>query len=279
MPRPNAFYGHFICMGGLAAIKAGRRFKVPSFLASGESSLDSPYRLGHRRLRRELSSVTGIVSVSEARKFELLENELVREERIDVFPNGVDHSLFYPHNRTEMRRRLNLPLDRFVVVFVGHFIQRKGARRLATAVQGLENTSVLFIGAGSEPPNSSQALFQGMVPHEKLPQYLSAADIFVLPTLAEGSCNAILEAMSCGLPIVSSEGDFNAGVVTDDVGIRVPPLDISAIHSAIKLLRDRPDLRHEMAVAALSKSKKYNLFARAQKISIFMNSRIALSGG
>ena len=80
---------------------------------------------------------------------------------------------------------------------------------------------------------------------------MNAADVFVLPTLAEGCCNAILEAMACGLPIISSNLPFNWDILNDKNSILIDPNNINQIADAIQRLRDSPKLRSEMSEEAL----------------------------
>ena len=102
---------------------------------------------------------------------------------------------------------------------------------------------------------------------------LSACDVFALPTLIEGSCNALVEAMACGLPIVSSAGEFNDDVLDDGMSIRIDPLDVPAIRQAIVRLRDDAPLRARMAAAALQRARLFDIDARARRILAFMAER------
>jgi len=112
-----------------------------------------------------------------------------------------------------------------------------------------------------------------MSPHN-VAAYLNAADFFVLPTLAEGCCNAIVEAMACGLPIISSNRDFNEGILDDQCAILLDPLDISAIRDAIITLSNDSTLRKKMSEAALRKAQFLDITQRAQRILSFMEDQI-----
>jgi glycosyltransferase involved in cell wall biosynthesis len=113
-------------------------------------------------------------------------------------------------------------------------------------------------------------LFQGEVPHEDVPIWLSAADVFVLPTLNEGCSNAILEALFCGLPIVSSDLPFNHDILDDQVAVLVDPQDVQAITQAVFALVDSTERRLAMSQAALQRSKSFRLADRARNVLAFL---------
>ena len=106
--------------------------------------------------------------------------------------------------------------------------------------------------------------------HEEIPVFLSACDIFVLPTLSEGCCNAVIEAMACGLPVVSSDLPFNDDILDDTNAIRIDPNDVSAIREAVRSLRDSGSLRRRLTEGALKTTAKLTLAARAAGIRSFI---------
>ena len=87
-------------------------------------------------------------------------------------------------------------------------------------------------------PDCEGILFKGKLPHEEIPLYLNTADVFVLPSLAEGCSNSIVEAMACGLPVISSDLSFNYDILNADNSILVNPNDVGEISAAIKKLMD-----------------------------------------
>jgi len=271
---PDAIYGHFIHPAGMAAVKLGRRLGLPSFVAVGESSAWGVKSIGWARTRKVFRHITGVVAVSEVNRRHMISDIGVPAERTAVFPNGADLGAFYPRDKKEMRRKHQLPQDKFIVIFLGHFDERKGVRRVEEAVEGLDGVGVVYVGQGSLAPRGSQVLFKDIVPHDTIPEMLCAADLFVLPTLREGSCNAIVEAMACGLPVVTSVGEFNDDLVDDTMSLRVDPRNVGAIREAIVRLRDDVQLRAEMATAAADRGRQFDINRRAERICSWIAERI-----
>ncbi len=214
--------------------------------------------------------MSGIVSVSTENKRVLIENKLFREEDIEVFPNGADHSLFCPGDKRTIRKEYGLPEDAFIGAFTGSFNDDKGVLRAQKAAVKAGNVRMIYIGGGVQKPEGSNILFCGKLQHENIPKHLSAADFFILPTKAEGCCNAIVEAMACGLPIISADGAYNDDILSEEYSIRTDPEDISAMTEAIKVLRDNPERRVKMSVAAAEASKRFDIIDRAAAIVEFM---------
>jgi glycosyltransferase involved in cell wall biosynthesis len=217
-----------------------------------------------------LDRFTGVISNSPLITERCVERYGLPETRIRTFPNGVDGERFYPRNRDVARQRCRLPDDRPMVAFVGHFIERKGPLRVLEAIRSRPEIGAVFLGRGPQVPRGSQVLFQGEVTHEEVPIWLSAADLFVLPTLNEGCSNAILEALSCGLPVVSSDLPFNKGILDEQVSILVDSHNVEALGQAIFSLVDDHERRNAMGRAALRRAKAFSLTERAQKILAFL---------
>lgn len=270
----DALYGHFLAPSGAAAAQLGIRLGVPSFCAFGESRIEVTARmLGMDRLRAELAPLSGIISVSSDNRRVLLENRLCREEQVGVFPNGVNRRLFRPMDRTAARVHLGLPGDGVIGVFTGSFDERKGVLRTQQAALEAGGIKMLYLGGGPQAPEGENVLFKGRVPHAQIPEYLSAADFFVLPTRAEGCCNALVEAMACGLPIISSNGAYNDDILAPDYAMRVDPDDVSGLARAMRTLSQDEALRRQMGCAALAASERLDVDARARAILRFMDER------
>ena len=112
------------------------------------------------------------------------------------------------------------------------------------------------------------------MPHREISKYLNAADVFVLPTLHEGCCNAIIEAMACGLPIISSNKSFNWDILDESNSLLIDPLNENEIFEAIKTLKVNKNQRMKLSQGALNKAKSLRIEERAKNILCFMEQKI-----
>ena len=269
--NPDAVYSHFIFPSGCVAAELGKVTNIPSFCATGESDLtDIIQRFGKQFLRERLNSLHGIVSVSSENKKILIDNNMVDLCPIIVMLNGVDQKIFFPHDKVEMRKKLGFPQDQIIGIFVGAFSERKGVQRVEYASDKI-SIPMIYIGTGDLQPRGENVLFSGGVQHHMIPEYLSAADFFVLPTKNEGCCNAIIEAICCGLPIISSKGDFNDDILNETYSIRIDPDNIDQIAHAMNELSENHILRKQMSEYAAKQRKRYSLSNRAEAILRFMS--------
>lgn len=267
--RPDVIYCHFWGQA-MGAYKYAKKFSIPMVVASGESVI--PEHLGEEPYKSMCNYVTKVVCVSSKNKNESIRLGLTTEDKCRVFPNAIDNTLFRVSDQVALKRSLGIKETDFVLAFVGWFINRKGTLRVSKAIEKLNDDSIkiIFIGKGQEDPDCKGIIFKGTLPHDEIPRYLNCADTFVLPTLAEGCCNAVIEAMACGLPVISSDREFNWDVLNNDNSIMVDPEKVDEIANAIALLRDNPDMRKEMSKAALQTAANLTIRIRAEKIAEFM---------
>ena len=264
-------YGHFFLYGGLAAIRVGKYLGIPSFLAYGECDFETQVRQTYGFPKREqLDGLTGIVSVSTKNTNELNELGIVKGVPIITAPNSTDLSLFYKKDKRECREELGMPQDMFIVGFVGGFIERKGDKRLLEAVNQINGAYAAFAGRGDNPPTGEKVVFCKALEHEVVSDFLNAIDVFCLPTLSEGACNAIVEAMACGAPIISSDLPFNDDALDESNSIRIDPTSVQDIKRAIEDLMNSPEKRKELSERSLEKAQEFEIGQRANRILNFI---------
>ncbi len=271
--KPDALYGHFIHFGGVAAAQLGRELNIPSFVRVGESSLWTIQRYGWKRTKKALSSVACLFTNSSSLRDALHDTIDIPTDKIHVITNGIDPEKFHPRDKKLARQKFGFHDNEFLVISVGHFDERKGLYRVAKAIDGLMGVGGVFVGKGPLKPTADNIRFMMTIDNEDLPELLSACDVFALPTLIEGSCNAIVEAMACGLPVISSNGTFNNDLLTPEISIRLDPLDVNAIRDSVIKLRDNPQMREQMSRAALEHAKKFDINDRVRRMIELMGKR------
>lgn len=271
--NPNILYAHF-WHSGIIAAEISKKNDIPVFVASGESKIWVESLYSRSRIDKAIRRVKGVICVSSKNLEESIGSGLCERESSIVIPNAINNDLFYKKDRDEARRKLELNQDDFIIVFTGAFSHRKGVMRVVEAIEGLDDVKALFIGSGEQNPEGENILFSGRLPHNQVVEYLNASDVFVLPTLAEGCCNAIIEAMACGLPIISSDLPFNDEILNEENSIRIDPNNVEEIREAIALLKDNKKKRLDMGEKSLARANELGIDARAEKIISFIETSL-----
>lgn len=279
----DVLYAHF-WSSALPVYHYASKNNIPLFVACGEgdNALEEMCEeMSASELKKLADSVTGVVSVSSENKRKCVHFGLSKPEDIDVFPNCVNTDVFHKMDVSELKKKIGIQEDDFVISFVGGFISRKGPDRVASAVRKLNDPKikVMFIGKPFKGYDYDfdcpGIIHKGPLDHELLPQYVNCSDIFVLPTQKEGCCNAIVEALAMGLPVISSDGPFNDDILDEKNSIRVNPDDVDAIAAAIKKLKHDVVLRKSMVDYSLSRHEEYTIKGRAKRILSFINKQVS----
>lgn len=267
--NPDVFYGHFWESGINACLVADKK---PVYVACGESDIWVYERYTQMLIDEALPQIKGVICVSTKNKIESEKLGLLKyNPKVIVLPNAVDENEFYHMDKSIARDKLGLREEDLVAIFVGAFIERKGVLRVTEAAKRVNDLKLILIGKGNQEPVSEQIVFKGVVPHEEIVYYLNAADMFVLPSLSEGCCNAIVEAMSCGLPIISSDLPFNDDILDDSNSIRVSSNSINCIADAITDLVNNIELRKHLSEGSLLKVEDLTIRKRISKIIQFLS--------
>ncbi len=267
----DAVYAHFLGEAAICAIEVGKQYGKKTVAAAGESHFTDFDSKDKDSIIKKLRELDGIVSVSSQNKKILIKNGVASEDNIITVPNGVDTCIFYPHDRKESRKAFGFSPSDFIVGFTGYFIDRKGPDRVLAASDGLD-LKIAFAGKGELKPKlkGSNVIYCDSVDPKQMSVFLSACDIFVLPTKDEGCCNAIIEAMACGLPIVSSNREFNDDILNEECSLRIDPEDIGQIHDAIAELRNNDELRQRLSEGAVGQGRSLSISERANRIADFI---------
>jgi teichuronic acid biosynthesis glycosyltransferase TuaC len=245
---------HYFYPDGVAAVLLGRRLGKPVVITARGTDVNllPEYRVPRRLVRWAATQSAGVIAVSEALRERLIELG-VPGGRVQVLRNGVDLALFAPQDRAAARRELGLDADGPVVLSVGWLIPRKGQDLAIRAVAAMPEVTLLIVGEGAQAPAlkrlaaqlglSGRVRFLGSMPHERLAQVYSAADVLLLASSREGLPNVVLEALACGTPVVTSAVWGTAEVVAPQAGRLVKERTPEAIAGALRALLAAPPPR------------------------------------
>lgn len=242
---------HFAYPDGLAAILLGKVVRRPVVITLRGSIVRLARYPAHRpQIRWALGQADRIVAVSASLR-EVAVGLGIDRERIRVIPNGVDTAQFHLRDRAAARAAVGIPAGRRVILSVGGIYEDKGQHLILEALPGLlrrfPETLLVMVG-GFRRDGYEQRLrasiergglaahvrFAGSRPHEELPLWYAAADVFCLATKSEGWANVLLEALACGVPVVTTRVGGNAEIVRDErQGLLVERDDASGLGEAL----------------------------------------------
>lgn len=272
---PDYFYGKFLMTGGLSVSALSQYSGKPAFVDCGESTLlESMNAKDIKKVRSFIPYLAGAICVSERLKNEVIELGF-SDQDVFLAPNCPDLAMFYPMDKNAAREKLGIPKNKAVVAFTGHFIERKGPKRVLEAIKRAgKNVVGVFLGEGCQEPGGDQVFYAGPVAPKEVNLWLNSADIFMLPTLAEGNCNAINEAMAVGLPILTSKINDVVGQVTVENSILKEPYDVVGFSEAIINILNNPVLKESMGTQSRKLVEKRCASSREERILSWMESKI-----
>ena len=222
-----------------------------------------------------------IITVSQFSKDELMKYLAVPAEKISVVPNGVDLTVFHPDYAYDkihdVMKKYQLP-DRYFL-YLGTLEPRKNWDRLIEAYgllrRRLSNAPTLVLAGRKGWLYDSifetvkklgledQVIFTDYIPDEDKPLLLCGAEAFVFPSLYEGFGMPPLEAMACGIPVLTSAVS-SLPEVTGDAALLVDPSSVEGLADGLFRLASEPALRKDLAEKGLLRAKEFTWAAAAE---------------
>ena len=208
-----------------------------------------------------------LIAPSEAVKQDLIDHWRVKSERCVVIPYGVNESWLEIKNEPIKGR----------ILMVGSANLRKGIHILGEAANQLISHDYQFMVAGDvsdivkNSPITKFLNFLGRIPRIETAKQYQQADVFVLPSIAEGSAEVTYEALASGIPVITTKAA--GSVVRDGIdGFIVPEGNADALADKIQLLVEDRTLRNQMAVSAKERAKDFTWDKYGQRLLSFFQS-------
>jgi D,D-heptose 1,7-bisphosphate phosphatase len=220
-----------------------------------------------------------------------------------IVPCGFDAAEFWPMDRAECRRQLNLSPDEAVVLQLGRMVARKGIDNVIRAVARLKTchqlkANLVIVGGESDEPDPcatpeigrlqqiaadedivDRVIFVGRRGRQMLRYFYNACDVFVTTPWYEPFGITPLEAMACGTPVIGSNvGGIKYTVADGETGFLVPPRDPDVLADRLALLLRQPALLHSMGRKAIRRANNFFTWRKVtQSISRVYDEAIAES--
>ncbi|PHM58635.1 glycosyltransferase family 4 protein [Xenorhabdus sp. KK7.4] len=209
------------------------------------------------------NSLKQVICNAEMIKNEIIEEFGISEDKISVIYNAIDNKKFFPADeqiRQQLRKQYEIPFTAKCLVYVGSGFERKG---LAVAIKTVAKTGdyLLVIGKDKEQKKYQELAkelgcyprirFMGL--QKNTLHFYQMSDTLLLPTLYDPFPNVILEAMSCGLPVITSTTCGGAEFITEGKnGFVCDALDLPKLEEAVRCIPDYI-LGTDMSIAAREK--------------------------
>lgn len=247
----------------LAALACRTLSNAPPLVRTRHISAPIPDNASSRWLYNRATCFTA--TTGEKLREQLMREVHVAPERVMSVPTGINLDKFKPGDRLARRRELGLPEEAFIVGIVATLRSWKGHRYLIDAIA--ERPDVHLVIAGDGPQREAlEALVREknlggrvrLVGNQKdVPPWLQSFDLFVLPSYAnEGVPQALMQAMACGLPVISTPVGSIDEIITDgETGLMVVPQDVTTLREAIARMQQDAPLRARLAAAALARAQ------------------------
>jgi len=252
----DIIHAHFTWSAGYVGSKLKEKYHVPFIItAHGMDIYDLPFKNAFykEQVSRILNSADHIITVSRNNLVSI--EKLAIKKPVSVILNGFDDQRFFPMDMNECRHTLRLPRDKKILVNVAKLYDAvKGHEILIRAMHEVKKKRddvVCYIVGDGELRTSMERLIAelqlenhvkivGAKPHNEIPVWINAGDIFVLPSLNEGNPTVMFECLGCGKPFIGTRvGGIPDTISSDTYGILSEPGNVQELGNNILESLDR----------------------------------------
>lgn len=210
--------GHYFYPDGVAIAKVAKKLNKPfTVTARGtDINLIPEFTKPRKQIQQVFAQSNHNMAVCEALRQEMIKLG-AEPDKVSTLRNGVNLELFSfsdEQRQIKLRQKLNLPLNKPIIISVGHLIERKGHHLVIEALSHISDAILLIAGEGPERKKlesltqtiniTDRVHFLGSLSQTELCEYYGASSLSVLASSREGWANVLLESMACGTPVVAT---------------------------------------------------------------------------
>lgn len=251
----DLIHAHFTWPSGVVSVQIKKKYSVPLIITEHSSeTFNQAIEKNDIIFNNAWAKSDRIIRVRKNDIHKFLQIGISTEKVVSI-SNGFNARNFRIIDQLESRKKLNLPLDKKIIVNIGNlYSEVKGHKYLIDAISILSkehnNFICIIIGSGSlrknlEEESALKGLgdlikFIGSVKHDDIPLWINSCDVFVLPSLNEGNPTVMFEALGCGKPFVGTRvGGVPEVITSEDYGLLVEPGDSRDLADKILISLER----------------------------------------
>ncbi|MEO5558589.1 MAG: glycosyltransferase [Dokdonella sp.] len=250
--KPDVVLSYWLYPDAYGAMLAARKAELPLVAGARGSDIRVRDRISKLLTRRVISAADRLLVVSEDLGRLAVSDYGADAARVDVIANGCDAATFHLADRAAARAHLGIATDTELVLYVGRLVAEKGLRELLSAMRGMvakrPHAELAMVGTGPLHAQLSaeagrlglRVHLPGAQPPDAVARWMSAANVFALPSYSEGYPNVLVEALACGRPIVATPVGGIPEIVDAHSGILVAPRDVTALAAGLVDALDQP---------------------------------------
>jgi len=191
-----------------------------------------------------------------------LQSQLFSKFRHEVIANPLNTDVFKLRNKLQARKNLSIPENKKVILFVAHSLgnTRKGGPLLLEALKLLDgNDDIVLCSVGSDANTINYPLphisFGYVNSEDRMADLYAAADVFVLPSMAENFPNTICESLLCGTPVVAFSVGGITELISEQNGKLVIPFNTDQLATAFRTILEHPEQFDRIQISACAHSQ------------------------
>lgn len=249
--NPDLIHAHYTLPSGAIAVELKKECEVPVIITEHTSiTLHKALKKKDPYYIQTWKKCDGIIRVNK-KDIPLLKK--FNDNTVNI-PNGFDNEKFYCMDQEKCRAKLNLPLDKKIIITVGNLAVVKGydysIEAMARVIKRRKDILYIIVGSGQLKDKLQKKIYEsnlqdyvkliGFVPHDELPTLVNACDLFVLPSLSEGNPTVMFECLGCGKPFIGTKvGGEPEIIISEDYGFLVEPANSNELAEKILVALDK----------------------------------------